>query len=111
MTILATTARSLGLDDNEWPCGRCGFVIVRRYAPRDGLCVDCRQVTHDTVAPRDRTRHVVNGVEVTCHPWHGDFDEEDNPMRFGRLYLPGPRSCGHRDCVARAHIITEAADV
>lgn len=40
-----------------------------------------------------------------CRPWRGDFDDNDNPLDTkGRLYRPGIRLCGNRDCVARNHI-------
>lgn len=42
-----------------------------------------------------------------CRPWRGDFDDDDNPLDArGRLYRPGRRLCGNRDCVARNHIDT-----
>lgn len=39
-----------------------------------------------------------------CEAWQGDFDEWDNPMKDGVLYLPGVRLCGHRDCVSVDHV-------
>jgi hypothetical protein len=40
-----------------------------------------------------------------CLPWHGDFDEQDNPIQDGEMYRPGIRTCGHRDCVRQSHIV------
>jgi len=39
-----------------------------------------------------------------CIPWHGDFDEADNPLLDGELFLPGDRACRNRDCVNREHV-------
>lgn len=40
-----------------------------------------------------------------CIPWGGDFDLDDKPMLHGDYYLPGYRTCNHRDCVNIEHII------
>jgi len=47
------------------------------------------------------------GHDDPCLPWRGEFDEDDNPIKGTRLYLPGNRICGHRDCVAESHIKTQ----
>jgi hypothetical protein len=39
-----------------------------------------------------------------CLAWRGDFDENDNPMHDGKLFMPGVRECGHRDCINPEHI-------
>lgn len=44
------------------------------------------------------------GHDDPCLPWRGDFDDDDNPIKYGRLHLPGNRLCGHRDCVQNSHI-------
>lgn len=59
------------------------------------FCRDCRK----------SEREIDYGLAQPCIPWTGDFDDEDNPMRFGELHLPGERKCNHRDCVQEAHII------
>ena len=41
-----------------------------------------------------------------CRPWRGEVDEDFNPIdRNLKLYLPGIRVCGHKDCVNKDHII------
>lgn len=40
-----------------------------------------------------------------CKSWTGDYDDQDNPIKNGKLYLPGVRICGFRDCVNVIHII------
>ena len=42
-----------------------------------------------------------------CKSWSGEFDVNDNPMKNGRLYLPGERKCGFRDCVNPEHVNRE----
>lgn len=81
-------------------CDRCGFewTFPSRYLYRENyrhdLCREC------TAQPQNSVLR--NGV--TCKPWHGDFDENDNPMKDGVLYKPGERTCGARDCVNTNHI-------
>ena len=84
-------------------CSRCGMEIsegsVERRKARgtyDGRCTDCRG-------------HVSREVKYNgepCRPWVGEVDEELNPIDGKlRLYLPGARTCGHKDCVNKKHII------
>jgi hypothetical protein len=46
----------------------------------------------------------ITGPLGKCYPWAGEFDDDDNPMLNGELYLPGERVCRHRDCVSKDHI-------
>jgi len=39
-----------------------------------------------------------------CVPWHGDFNEFDEPMVGDNLFMPGKRICGHSDCVNGEHL-------
>jgi hypothetical protein len=41
---------------------------------------------------------------VVCEAWQGDFDDNDNPLLNGLLFMPGTRTCGHRDCINVAHV-------
>jgi hypothetical protein len=83
-------------------CERCGIEInyktieQRRVRGRiDGRCSDCR------VGPANEIKY--NGS--VCRPWRGEVDEDLNPIdRKLRLYLPGVRTCGHKDCVNKDHI-------
>ena len=63
-------------------------------------CKECRKPSE---------RKIDYGHADPCIPWNGDFDDEDNPLRGGVPYLPGIRTCNHRDCVQKAHIILEPA--
>lgn len=96
-----TEVRQFRDDYIQATCTRCGTLwsYPDRYVTRpefDGSqCKDCKA--------RPLTR-VGSGLDY-CTPWHGHFDEDDNPMQNGKLYKPGIRTCGHRDCVRPMHII------
>lgn len=84
-------------------CIRCGIdvsesAIERRKARGiyDGRCQDCR----------GHRAHEVKYNGEPCRPWRGEVDEDLNPIdRHLKLYLPGVRTCGHKDCVNKNHII------
>lgn len=89
-------------------CQKCGveeqqkLATLDKRASRNGnlkLCKDC-----NIQGPIKQIRY---GKDY-CTPWHGDFDGNDNPMKNGRLYKPGKRTCGHRDCVNVRHIVAPA---
>jgi hypothetical protein len=62
----------------------------------DGLCADCRNGRANEIK--------YNGT--VCRPWRGEVDEDFNPIdRNLKLYLPGLRTCGHKDCVNKEHIV------
>jgi hypothetical protein len=85
-------------------CERCGIEIDERTIERrrargmtDQRCSDCR------------TQHLyeIRYNDIVCRPWRGEVDEDLNPIDGQlRLYLPGIRTCGHRDCVNKDHIIS-----
>ena len=85
-------------------CNRCGMDIsdgaVERRKARgtyDGRCSDCRP---------HRSNEVKYDGEP-CRPWRGEVDEDLNPIDKNlKLYLPGVRTCGHKDCVNKNHIIS-----
>ena len=97
-------------------CERCGqdWTFSQRYLYRTqfqkDLCRDCRTQRLDRIT--------YSGKEY-CTPHRGQFDNNDNPIKDGKLYKPGARTCGHRDCVRATHIIpsvdhksrTEASDL
>jgi hypothetical protein len=85
-------------------CERCGIEvdertiqIRRRRGKNDERCSDCR-VQH---------LYEIRYNDIVCRPWRGEVDEDLNPID-GKLrpYLPGVRTCGHRDCVNKEHIIS-----
>lgn len=97
--IQAIRGTALKTESTYLVCTRCG-IDLSQYAldhpnPETmGLCRDCRPVR-----TRLRSGH--------CNPWMGEVDDDFNPIRNGKLYLPGKRTCGHKDCVKRSHIEVE----
>lgn len=90
---------------SEWAdisCDRCGQTVkgnTRETRKRRGddsrECTDCRRAQ----------AFVITKDGVTCKPWHGDIDLDTmQPLKDGKPYLPGERSCGHSDCVNTDHI-------
>lgn len=75
-------------------CLRCGGRLDNRRR-KDDFCSSCKMKPAKTVPFGDDV----------CIPWRGDFDEVDNPLQGGSLYLPGVRVCNHSDCVNPNHII------
>lgn len=42
---------------------------------------------------------------MSCISHQGRYDDNDNPLTdSGELFMPGVRSCGHRDCVNKNHL-------
>jgi hypothetical protein len=90
-------------------CNRCGIEVsdgaVERRKARgtfDGRCQDCRG---------HRSTEVKYDGEP-CRPWRGEVDEDLNPIdRNLKPYLPGVRTCGHKDCVNKQHIIKPLSDL
>ena len=84
-------------------CKRCGIQLTEAAVEKrksrgtyDGLCFDCRS---------SKAIYLQYNGEI-CRAWHGDVDEDFNPIdKKLRLYLPGIRTCGHKDCVNKDHII------
>lgn len=87
-------------------CNRCGMDIsdaaVERRKARgtyDGRCSDCRP---------HRSNEVKYDGEP-CRPWRGEVDENFSPIDKNlKPYLPGVRTCGHKDCVNKQHIVPPA---
>jgi hypothetical protein len=85
-------------------CERCGIQVEektierrRRRGQIDKRCSDCRVKEYQEIK--------YNGT--ICRPWRGEVDEHLNPIDGNlRPYLPGSRTCGHRDCVNKEHIIS-----
>jgi hypothetical protein len=101
MTIFAT-ARPDAPEIEGWVCSRCGHIVPSLKPHASTLCPDCRLEPN----PRRHILYVVNGETMHCRSWPGDYDENDNPiLPDGRLYLPGERACGHKDCVNTTHIV------
>lgn len=84
-------------------CDRCGIELSEQAIEKrksrgiyDGRCFDCR------ANPAREIRY----SGTVCRPWAGEVDEDLNPIDSKlKLYLPGFRTCGHKDCVNKQHII------
>ena len=91
-------------------CERCGMEVsegaVERRKARgtyNGLCQDCR-IT--------KPQYQIKYDGDICQPWRGRVDEDFNPIdEHLRPYLPGQRTCGHKDCVNRQHVIKTPRDL
>ena len=82
-------------------CTRCGATdsseAAEKYFHRTGkaFCDACRAVK----------RYKLRYGGLVCWPWHGYYDDEDNPLTDDfKPYLPGVRICHHRDCVNPEHV-------
>lgn len=86
-------------------CSRCG----RQRRERERLvweseCTDCQGAE----APADQLLYYRGSKAIVCMPWQGEYDANDHPIDdLGQLVLPGPRSCGHRDCINPEHVVPE----
>ena len=77
-------------------CARCGIdrdLPIKKQTGKE-FCKGCRV----------KVEHVVRYAEGVCLAWRGDFDAEDNPIHNGNMFLPGERTCGHKDCINPEHI-------
>lgn len=82
----------------EVVCDRCGFgwlVGDGQRVKSGALCFACRMKPAKTVR---------SGLDQPCRPWHGAFNEWDEPVLGDTVFLPGVRVCGHSDCVEVSHI-------
>lgn len=97
-------------------CTRCHVAQpLENYRPRadkPGLRAECRACAsqRETIRRYERKHGLERPkpVKQTCTPWQGAFDQDDNPLQDGQLFMPGPRSCGKRDCVNPAHVLVVA---
>jgi len=88
---------------DERRCVRCGINrdLPTKRSGRKDLCKGCRV----------KVEHVIRYAKgEVCLAWRGDFDAEDNPVHNGKLFMPGDRSCGHRDCINPEHIEERTQD-
>lgn len=80
-------------------CARCGIDrdLLPKRSGRKDYCRGCRI----------KVEHIIRYGKDVCMAWRGDFDQYDNPVHNGALFLPGIRTCGHRDCINPEHITNE----
>jgi hypothetical protein len=85
-------------------CDRCGIQFevsddaytqrLTRGVTNPDWCSDCRGYNPST----------------GCRGWSGDVDDNFMPLKNGKPYLPGLRTCGRVDCVVKAHIVGQIPD-
>jgi len=86
--------------ENKVKCARCGFtwcVAQNKRKLTNLLCSSCRQ----------RRANVITYGTERCIPWHGAFNELDEPMLENERFMPGERTCKHSDCVTPAHVVAK----
>jgi hypothetical protein len=90
-------------------CSHCGANALSREAIQKRIsrgssrriCLDCSASKKTTLAYGD----------LICKPWSGDFDLDTlAPIKDGLEVMPGPRLCGHKDCVEPSHVLGQTTD-
>jgi hypothetical protein len=104
-------------DDSKYcSCIWCGQWIskdayhkrVERKRNDPNVCKDCTDVRKSNGLQKyksKRTDHPELGV-IFCYIWAGELNDDWLPIDDnGKLYMPGVRICGYKDCVALQHVI------
>lgn len=110
-------------NENEYcACIWCGQWItkdaylkrVERKRDDPNVCKDCTDVRKSNGLQKyksKRTDHPQLGV-LWCYIWSGELNDDWFPIDDnGRLYMPGVRICGFKDCVSSQHVIQTSAKV
>jgi hypothetical protein len=104
-------------DSKYCACVWCGNWIskdaylkrVERKRDDPNVCKDCTDVRKSNGLQKyksKRTDHPELGV-IWCYIWSGELNDDWLPIDDnGRLYMPGVRICGFKDCVAEQHVIS-----
>jgi hypothetical protein len=88
--------------DRTYSCPRCGADVTGAALFKRQWRGDFRRECRDCLA-------VPAQLEGKCRPWSGDIDLNTmQPLKDGKPYMVGERTCGHLDCVAKAHVIIPA---
>ena len=87
--------------DQSYDCTRCGLLIPGY--------VLCKRVTRGNTSTQCADCNAMpSQSEGECRPWAGDIDLDTmQPIRNGKPYMVGKRSCGNADCVRRSHIVVD----
>lgn len=103
-------------NDKYCACIWCGnwiskdtyFKRVERKRDYLDICKDCLDVRKGDILVNNskvRRSHPVLGA-ITCKPYKGELNEDWLPIDAeGRLFMPGHRICGAKDCVNTDHVI------
>lgn len=99
-------------DQQQYFCSACLIEIsesalfkrIERGVVNADQCEDCR----DFGKPMRNSQtwnHPVLG-KINCKPHTGEVDDDFRPLnKAGRLYMPGERICGLKDCIRRSHVV------
>ena len=81
---------------------------VERKRDDPNVCKDCTDVRRSNGLQKfksKRTDHPELGV-IWCYIWNGELNDDWYPIDDnGKLYMPGLRICGFKDCVSSQHVI------
>ena len=81
---------------------------VERKRDDPNVCKDCTDVRKSNGLQKyknKRTDHPELGV-LWCYLWDGELNDDWLPIDDkGKLYMPGVRICGFKDCVSSQHVI------
>ena len=103
------------MEDQLYFCAGCLIALntsaflkrVQRGVVNADLCEDCRDFGKP-IKTVYTWKHPVLGT-IICVPHRGEVDDDLNPInKAGKLYMPGERICGLKDCVKRSHIVKHA---
>jgi hypothetical protein len=93
----------------QWNTKDAFFKRVERKRDDPNLCKDCTDVRKSNGLQKfksKRTDHPKLGV-LWCYIWSGELNDDWYPIDDnGKLYMPGVRICGFKDCVAEQHVIS-----
>ena len=89
-------------------CKRCGMKVaketIKTRQKAGNTDVNCRECT------RKPATLIKNADKSICMPWQGDIDLDTmQPLKNGRPWMIGPRSCGKSDCMNSKHLKKSAA--
>ena len=92
----------------QWITKDAYFKRVERKRNDPNVCKDCTDVRKSNGLQKyksKRTDHPELGV-LWCYIWDGELNDDWYPIDDnGKLYMPGVRICGFKDCVSSQHVI------
>lgn len=81
---------------------------IERKRDDPNVCKDCTDVRRAAPLSKYKTKRTVHPDlgELFCYIWRGELNDDWLPIDdAGKLYMPGVRICGFKDCVAVEHVI------
>ena len=103
--------------DSEYcQCVWCGHWItkdafqkrIERKRDDPNVCKDCRDVRRSAGLAKYKkvsSKHPELG-SINCYIWDGELNDDWCPIDSdGKLFMPGVRICGFKDCISGQHVI------